>query len=94
MIIMRSTGITTYSKGNAESQIVQIILEKGIVGLIIFSIFFLKIFNRNIIISLENILLIGVCIYSIFVTLQFYFFYWIIISCCCVLKFSQTKSIR
>lgn len=93
-ILMKSTNQLSTSKGNAESQIIQIILEKGIIGLTIFFVFLIKIFNRNSIISLENILLVGVCIYSIFVTLQFYFFYWLIISCCCVLKFSQTKSIR
>ncbi len=93
-ISMNSTDITSITKGNAESQIIQIILEKGIIGLSVFFVFFFKIFNRNLIISFENILLIGVCIYSIFVTLQFYFFYWIIISCCCALKFSQPKSIQ
>ena len=70
-ILMKSTNELSTTKGNAESQIVQIILEKGIIGLIIFILFLVKIFNRNSIISLENILLVGVCIYSIFVTLQF-----------------------
>ena len=93
-IKMNSSKKISTSKGNAESQIIQIILEKGIIGSTIFLVFLVKIFNRNLIISLENILLVGVCIYSIFVTLQFYFFYWIIISCCCALKFSQTKNIR
>ncbi len=88
-IFMESTKEVKISRGNAESQINQIVLEKGIFGLLLFLTFFYKLFNTNKIISLENTILSAILIYSLFVTLQFYFFYWVLLACCSVLKFSK-----
>ena len=72
----------TISRGNAESQFLQIILEKGFVVFFLFLFLFYKAFNKVNIISYGNLVLVGVISFSLFVTLQMYFFYWILLSLC------------
>lgn len=72
---------TIYSQGNAESQINQIILEKGMIGLLIFIIIFVNTFRFDKLFTLGNLLLLTVTFYSIFVTMQWYYYFWIILVC-------------
>ena len=68
--------------GNAESNFIQIFIEHGFIGFLIKLLFFyflIKFCNqRKDILGVAIIIMI--IIFSLFVTLSFYFFYWIILS--------------
>jgi hypothetical protein len=91
-IVMKSTNDNNLSRGNAESQFNQILLEKGFIGLILWMVLFKILFNSKKLISAENIILLGLMTYCVFVTLQFYFFFWLLISSCAALRFNSSKN--